>query len=100
MGFYQYIYYSTYTLSFLDTTGQSFLEGTSVRNFLVAFDSKRTVADLFSDRKGGSLESRSHFRPDRNGCLEKTASNTKSMTLFANTPPPPTSPWPFFQNWV
>ena len=76
------------------------LEGTSLRNVLVAFDSKRTIADLFSDRKGSSLENRSHFRPGRNGWLKKIALNAKLRTLYPNTPPPPNSPWPFFQNRV
>ena len=31
---------------------------------------------------------------------KKMALNTKLRTLSTNTPPPPTSPWPFFQNWV
>ena len=113
MGYYQYIYYRICTLSFLETSSQSFLDttgqffldilllgGTSLQNVLVAFGSKRTVADLFSDRKGCGLESRSYFHPGRNGCLEKMASSSESRILSTNTPLPLTSPWPFSQNRV
>ena len=76
------------------------LEELRSKTFLVAFGSKRTVADLFSDRKGCGLESRSYFHPGRNGCLEKMASSSESRILSTNTPLPLTSPWPFSQNRV
>ena len=43
------------------------LEGTSFQNVLVAFDSKRIVADLFSDWKGGWVDFRSLGVTDSTG---------------------------------
>ena len=84
MWFHQYTYYSTYSLSFLDTPASPSwtlqvshswtlccLEETLLRNFLGASDFKRTVVVLFSGRKGDDLESHSHLCHGRKGCLQK-----------------------------
>ena len=111
MGFHQYTYYGTYSLSFVDTPASPSwtlqvshswtlccLEETLLRNFLGASDFKRTVVVLFSGRKGHDLESHSHLCHGRKGCLQKKTLSTESRTLSVNIPQLPTSLWLLSQN--